>query len=189
MEVERQLYVKKEDEKLTKYSLSHSRTWECEGNLCTSYLPTVQCYLSTNLQHEVIKVEEMEQTTYGHVSLVDNVDVGDKTRVFKQDDIGKHGEVNECGANTMERDEEYGDYLACNKTVPESFTCNICNRTYSCIKKLKNHMWYHNRKKIFGCEICEKRFISNCDLRRHKLIHSGDKPYGCDICGKRFVQK
>lgn len=43
-------------------------------------------------------------------------------------------------------------------------------------------------KVLSKCDMCEKTFPSLSKLRRHYLTHTGQKPFACALCGKCFRQ-
>lgn len=40
--------------------------------------------------------------------------------------------------------------------------------------------------KTYSCEFCERVFSCSSNLKRHKSMHTGLKPYSCCYCGKDF---
>ena len=48
----------------------------------------------------------------------------------------------------------------------KAFKCNLCNKTFSHISSVKNHMIIHteDRNKLFTCDLCDKIFLTNTVL-------------------------
>jgi len=51
-------------------------------------------------------------------------------------------------------------------SAPKSFNCIECNRAYSTLGNLKQHMTIHSGFKAFQCQVCEKAFNSKVGYRR-----------------------
>ncbi|XP_044192022.1 oocyte zinc finger protein XlCOF6-like isoform X3 [Thunnus albacares] len=51
-----------------------------------------------------------------------------------------------------------------------SFSCPLCNETFTHKIYLTIHMGDHAEEKQFSCHICEKRFTWRIQLRRHKCV-------------------
>ena len=49
--------------------------------------------------------------------------------------------------------------------------CNLCNKTFSCSKRLSRHMQLHTRDKPYQCMVCSKGFSESCNLAAHMLTH------------------
>ena len=54
------------------YLLHGRNTWECERDLSISYLSIVESYLASNIPMEIIKLEEMDDSTYRDINFMDN---------------------------------------------------------------------------------------------------------------------
>ncbi|UXI14693.1 hypothetical protein NH340_JMT00636 [Sarcoptes scabiei] len=75
-----------------------------------------------------------------------------------------------------------------------SFTCEICNQSFSLHDRLAKHIAsrHKNRQqsnsivKNYLCEICQRSFARSDMLTRHMRLHTGIKPYTCKICDQVF---
>ncbi|XP_044731200.1 zinc finger protein 492-like [Chrysoperla carnea] len=69
------------------------------------------------------------------------------------------------------------------KTVlgEQSFSCDICKKTYALQSSLVRHQRIHSGEKPFSCDICNKTFTQQFTLSAHKRIHSGENLFSCDI--------
>lgn len=68
--------------------------------------------------------------------------------------------------------------------------CQVCNKTFSQVSNLNNHMKLHdpeNAKERLKCDQCETTFTDPRSLKRHEAKHSGERKYKCDICPKGFL--
>lgn len=73
-------------------------------------------------------------------------------------------------------------------TGDEPYKCEICNKTFKHGYALKVHRYNHTGEKPYECKFCSERFRSTSCMKRHiRSIHTGERPYGCTICGKRYL--
>ena len=60
------------------------------------------------------------------------------------------------------------------KTTPskghQNYICNICNKKFPKLSKLKRHTLIHTKDKPFPCETCEKKFSQKSHLIQHRLF-------------------
>jgi len=68
--------------------------------------------------------------------------------------------------------------------IKSKFTCGKCNKIFSVISNLDNHMDLHVKENFIYCEICGAYFTNENELIIHKEIHS--VPTSCKVCGKIF---
>ena len=46
-----------------------------------------------------------------------------------------------------------------------------------------------NDEKKYKCNVCNKGFVDIARLRDHKNIHTGEKPYKCKLCSACFASQ
>lgn len=68
----------------------------------------------------------------------------------------------------------------------KSFSCEVCNKSFSQKMHLMRHSLIHTGEKPYSCDQCEKTFIQKVQLKFHKRTHTGEKSYKCDLCEKAF---
>lgn len=68
--------------------------------------------------------------------------------------------------------------------------CNICGKSLSSRRCLREHLQRHAGEKPFTCDIegCGKRFVNEQSLTDHRATHFEDRPFKCTYndCGKSF---
>lgn len=76
--------------------------------------------------------------------------------------------------------------------------CDICGKSLSSRRCLREHIQRHSGDKPFVCDIagCGKRFVNDQSLADHRATHFDDRPFRCDFkletdgrtitCGKSF---
>ena len=133
------------------YLLYHSNAWVPERELSISYLPVVERYLVSNLQVEVIKLEQM--AAIENTDILTTVDIVNDRRIssspiLKQNDYyGKSELTIDC------KQEELANSL-------ENYSGSDKGAQLS-------------GEKPYTCDTFEKTFKRRGNLNRHKLIHSG----------------
>ncbi|XP_056408970.1 oocyte zinc finger protein XlCOF7.1-like isoform X3 [Hyla sarda] len=70
-----------------------------------------------------------------------------------------------------------------------SFSCNVCNKTYTHKSHLVQHQRVHTGEKPYPCDACDKCFSRKSHLVEHQRTHTGKKPFSCSECGKCFSKK
>ncbi|KAF1766871.1 hypothetical protein GCK72_006829 [Caenorhabditis remanei] len=64
------------------------------------------------------------------------------------------------------------------------YKCNVCHKTFTEFKGLKQHAVVHTGDRPFKCNICLKHFRFKSNLFEHQSIHTDVTPYQCSYCGK-----
>ena len=71
----------------------------------------------------------------------------------------------------------------------QTFTCTLCDWSFSSESDLNNHQRLHSGERPYQCEFCIGNFQDKTALLNHRRQHTGEKPYKCDICDACFSQK
>ena len=69
------------------------------------------------------------------------------------------------------------------------FTCDICQKKFSCKDHLKQHTQRHEGVKSYVCDECPKSFYTANELKRHQPVHSDYKQFCCFLCNAMFKRK
>uniref|UniRef100_A0A1B0DNG5 C2H2-type domain-containing protein n=2 Tax=Phlebotomus papatasi TaxID=29031 RepID=A0A1B0DNG5_PHLPP len=64
--------------------------------------------------------------------------------------------------------------------------CNICPGAFKSQRRLKRHILETHTNETHPCTLCNKTFTVGIKLRRHLRRHSKERRYPCDLCDKRF---
>ena len=74
------------------------------------------------------------------------------------------------------------------KIERHSFTCEICEKSFSSNLYKKRHIQIvHGDEKFFECNICHKRYGYENELIGHVERNHEQKHHSCDFCGKIFT--
>ena len=73
-----------------------------------------------------------------------------------------------------------------NHPIVASNICQICYKSFSLKRALKQHRHIHEESLRFPCLLCKNTFSAAGSLKRHKLVHTGEKPHQCTSCPKTF---
>ena len=77
----------------------------------------------------------------------------------------------------------------CGQTVKKSYGCTVCNKVFTKIYPLRQHMRIHSSEKRYECNICKKRIKYKPNLDRHMRNHTINETFQCEKCNKLFSQK
>ncbi|XP_044014500.1 zinc finger protein 845-like [Aphidius gifuensis] len=77
------------------------------------------------------------------------------------------------------------DYQCLNEQEKQTYNCNICQKKYTSIKRLKNHSQTHEKK--YKCKICARLFYKFDNYDKHIKIHE-TKPHACQQCHTSFTK-
>ncbi|MGH0141054.1 UNVERIFIED_CONTAM: hypothetical protein FKN15_032424 [Acipenser sinensis] len=73
----------------------------------------------------------------------------------------------------------------------KNFMCQLCDKAFSSVEKLKVHLYSHTGERPYPCSHldCTKAFVSKYKLLRHMATHSPEKIHKCNYCEKMFHRK
>ncbi|XP_041103509.1 zinc finger protein PLAG1-like [Polyodon spathula] len=73
----------------------------------------------------------------------------------------------------------------------KNFLCQLCDKAFSSVEKLKVHLYSHTGERPYPCsqQDCTKAFVSKYKLLRHMATHSPEKIHKCNYCEKMFHRK
>ncbi|XP_039440070.1 zinc finger protein 205-like [Culex pipiens pallens] len=57
------------------------------------------------------------------------------------------------------------------------------------LRDLRSHLVFHGQEKRIECQICNKKFHKLFRLKDHMNCHSNERRYSCQVCGKAFFTK
>ena len=69
-------------------------------------------------------------------------------------------------------------------TTSESFQCTECEKCFSKLAVLKNHIKTHTVQNTLSCEKCEKSFTNSFTLKRHMGKCNSTNKEPCSVCHK-----
>ncbi|XP_045509140.1 zinc finger protein 37-like isoform X2 [Colias croceus] len=92
-----------------------------------------------------------------------------------------------CGAG-FDHEEHLSEHYTTAHIKTKPHQCNICNKRFTQVGGLQQHMRTHTGDRPFTCKYCPKAFTQKSGLDQHLRIHTKYKPYRCVICGKTFCQ-
>lgn len=78
------------------------------------------------------------------------------------------------------------DYVKKNKNKLKIPQCNICQKTFTSVRSLLNHLETHSSKPKYYCKICGKKTFTHIQHLKHLRTHR-DTARECMDCQKKFA--
>ncbi|KAJ8933996.1 hypothetical protein NQ314_013631 [Rhamnusium bicolor] len=151
-----------------------------------------------NVKREVINnIEGLleEKTVKQEKDIPEYVNVNSFSKVKIESEVpGDSQEIFQCSQCPNKYKKNH--YLSIHEVVhdPQRF-CTICYVTFTCKKKLGQHLNQHirdqmkeDKKLAYSCAYCEKYFNSKRKFTLHMRVHTNERPHKCEICGEGFKQ-
>lgn len=119
------------------------------------------------------------------------------------DDGGASGErvaAGDDGGESEDKDPSFVNNDSSTSTGGgNSFTCEVCHKSYIGERGLKRHMAEHSTSgNVFACTLCPRAYWYKSELKRHMAAHNKKtttaattppQQYPCQVCGLTFEQK
>ncbi|XP_059175805.1 zinc finger protein 271-like [Physella acuta] len=126
--------------------------------------------------------------------------VKNKTHVAKSDLMQSVGELvcdgkvkNKTHVDKSDLMQSVWELVCDGKELPavESFVCDVCQKSLTCVKHLSMHMLVHKPLRSFICDHCDRWFNEPDDYDLHigthfKCMH---RPFICTYCKKSYITK
>ena len=64
--------------------------------------------------------------------------------------------------------------------------CKVCDRTFSTLRGLREHLTIHDSNRQIACSVCGMRFLKQAHCSIHMQIHSPSQRLPCPYCGKKI---
>lgn len=92
-----------------------------------------------------------------------------------------------CGQTFLNK-AEMGDHIKIAHAKVKPYKCSICDKRFTQLGGLQQHLRLHTGSRPFKCSFCEKGFTQKAGLDQHLRTHTKVKPFNCIVCNKSFSQ-
>ncbi|CAF1344192.1 unnamed protein product [Rotaria sordida] len=132
--------------------------------------------------NRVVVVKTIQSVDFNHLFLSHN-SIKINSSIKDNDEVIKN---TNCDTNEVDNHIENSDSELENQNH-QQYSCLQCEKSFTTLSGLKQHMHIHSSIKPYQCEVCLKSYTQFSNLCRHKRMHVNCRTkVKCKFCGQIF---